>query len=90
MILAWLVAATMRAGRRYRGWRWKRVARYVRRRDGHRCQKCGAEGVMLHVHHRQPVFKGGSHWPSNLVSLCGSCHVNAHGWDFTQAGRADR
>lgn len=87
MIWAWLVAATMRPGRRYWGWRWKLVARYVRRRDGKRCRRCGVKGVMLHVHHRLPVMRGGGYWPSNLVSLCVDCHEVAHGRDFDEDGR---
>lgn len=86
MITAYLLSLTMQPGRRYDGWRWQRIARYVRRRDGHRCAKCGRRG-MLHVHHKRPVSRGGWHWPWNLVTLCASCHERAHGWDIDGDGR---
>ena len=87
MITAYLLSLTMQPGRRYAGWRWQRIARYVRRRDGHRCAKCGRRGVVLHVHHKTPVSRGGRHWPWNLITLCAACHERAHGWDIDGDGR---
>ncbi len=34
---------------------WDFRAQEVRRRDGSKCQNCGAHGVELHVHHKRPV-----------------------------------
>lgn len=43
-------------------------------RDGHCCGSCGAKGVRLHVHHRDP----GDHSPARLISLCAACHARVH------------
>jgi len=52
---------------------------YVLHRDGHRCQypKCNHKDQILNVHHitsRQV----GSNSPSNLITLCSSCHKKLH------------
>lgn len=47
------------------------------------CEKCGESGH-LHVHHRQPVAKGGSHSRENLEILCVDCHGAIHGRDFAE------
>ena len=86
MIVAWLVSLTMEPGCRYDGWRWRVLVRYVRKRDGCRCRKCGKRG-MLHVHHKRPVSEGGWHWPRNLITLCVGCHEKVHGWDMDGDGR---
>lgn len=49
----------------------------VKERDGGRCQACGST-VGLRVHHRQQVAEGGSHDPSNLVTLCVIWHAAVH------------
>lgn len=89
MITAYLLSLTMRAGRRYQDWRWRQIARYVRRRAGHRCQWCGRKTV-LHVHHLRPVALGGSHSPANLVAICPGCHEHAHGRDLNHDGVTGR
>jgi hypothetical protein len=43
-------------------------------RDDHTCQRCGATGVSLEVHHIVPFAMWGSHDPENLTSLCFDCH----------------
>jgi 5-methylcytosine-specific restriction endonuclease McrA len=55
------------------------VRRRVLARDGHRCATpgCGSTGS-LEIHHRVPVSSGGSNDPSNLVTLCRSCHQSLH------------
>ena len=41
------------------------------------CEDCGSiEG--LHVHHIQPLSKGGGNEMDNLKLLCTSCHYQAH------------
>lgn len=50
----------------------------VLRRDGFRCQICGAsakEGATLHVDHIIPVSKGGKTEMSNLRTLCDRCNL---------------
>ena len=39
-----------------------------------RCQRCNAPAT--DVHHILPVRQGGTHDPSNLISLCASCHMS--------------
>lgn len=90
MILAYLLAATHPKGR-LTGWRWKIIARYVRRRDRNRCQLCGWKNKArlksqdprrMDVHHRTWVSQGGTNWPWNLVTYCKPCHEHIHGRQF--------
>lgn len=51
------------------------------------CELCFARGVIVpveEVHHKHPLRDGGTHDPSNLISLCKSCHSRIH------AKRGDR
>lgn len=50
----------------------------ILKRDGFRCQLCGAtakEGAKLHVDHIIPVSKGGKTVASNLRTLCDRCNM---------------
>ena len=50
----------------------------IMKRDGFRCQLCGAtqgDGVILHVDHRVPLAKGGSYKDENLWTLCEPCNL---------------
>jgi len=58
---------------------WDEISGSVRKRDGYKCCICRGEGVLLHVHHVRPRSEGGSDDPSNLVSVCVTCHAKAHG-----------
>jgi len=49
----------------------------VLRRDGWRCQFCGAM-TNVEVHHQEFRSHGGSDSELNLVTLCYSCHSQAH------------
>jgi 5-methylcytosine-specific restriction endonuclease McrA len=49
----------------------------VLRRDGWRCQRCGAMRD-LHVHHMQPRSSLGDDSEVNLITLCNSCHRQTH------------
>lgn len=49
----------------------------IKARDGYRCVRCGAPD-RLTVHHLVPLAAGGTHAPSNLVTLCWRCHQEAH------------
>lgn len=53
--------------------RKKRVAG----RDGECCSSCRSAGV-LHLHHTQPLSKGGTNQLENLTLLCERCHSKAH------------
>lgn len=58
------------------------VRQYVLWRDGYTCQCCGAHAtkkkeVRLHVHHLESRKTGGDA-PSNLITLCESCHEKLH------------
>ena len=52
-----------------------RVRRRVLARDHHQCQAPGCGRTQfLEVHHVEPRRSGGSNQPSNLITLCSSCH----------------
>lgn len=58
------------------------VRQYVLKRDHYTCQCCGAHNtakkvVKLHVHHLESRKTGGNA-PSNLITLCTTCHKNLH------------
>lgn len=58
----------------------------VLERDGFRCQGCGDEvtlrryedGPTGHVHHQTPLSRSGTDDPSNLITLCPTCHTKQH------------
>jgi len=49
----------------------------VLRRDGWRCQSCGALSN-LEVHHRELRSRSGDDSEENLITLCAACHSNVH------------
>jgi len=53
---------------------------FVLARDKHTCQKCGKNkmGTKLHVHHIIFKTNRGTDAPSNLTTLCESCHNKIH------------
>ena len=55
---------------------------YILHRDGYRCVCCGAKstdkkGVKFHIHHLESRKTGGNS-PSNLITLCETCHKLYH------------
>ena len=50
----------------------------VLKRDGWRCQDCGAMKD-LQVHHIRPRSQLGGDVTQNLITLCASCHGKRHG-----------
>jgi HNH endonuclease len=54
------------------------LRRQVLRRDGWRCQSCGAMSN-LEVHHKQLRSHSGVDSEENLISLCDRCHKVVHG-----------
>ncbi|WP_254863637.1 HNH endonuclease [Halovivax gelatinilyticus] len=57
---------------------WIEVRERVWQRDGHTCQRCGADDRTLQAHHVVPRRAGGPDHPSNLVTLCRPCHGVMH------------
>lgn len=59
------------------------VREYVLARDGHRCVHCKGKSKdpILNVHHLESRKTGGNS-PSNLVTLCETCHKAYHRWEF--------
>ena len=67
------------------------VRQYVLKRDNYTCQYCGAHTtakkvVKLHVHHLESRKVGGNA-PSNLITLCVTCHNNLHKGKITLDGK---
>ncbi len=64
-------------------WNYRKLV--VHERDHHTCSECGwPEGVKrmvreLHLHHIEPLSRGGSNALSNLVTLCDICHRRQEG-----------
>jgi hypothetical protein len=50
----------------------------IKKRDGNMCLKCGRRDN-LHVHHIVELYQGGTDGPTNLSTLCSSCHQEWHG-----------
>ena len=59
------------------------VREYVLARDGHRCIHCKGKSRdhILNVHHLESRKTGGNS-PSNLVTLCETCHKDYHRGEF--------
>lgn len=59
------------------------VREYVLARDGHRCVHCNGKSKdpILNVHHLESRKVGGNS-PSNLVTLCETCHKAYHRGEF--------
>lgn len=55
----------------------KKVRFEIFKRDGFKCQYCGAHppGVLLHVDHIRPVADGGGNEDDNLVTSCEPCNL---------------
>ena len=56
---------------------YKELRQQVLRRDGWRCQSCGALSN-LEVHHRQFRSHSGDDSELNLITLCTACHTLTH------------
>jgi ATP-dependent DNA helicase RecQ len=56
---------------------YNRLRQQILRRDGWRCQSCGAM-ANLEVHHKQFRSQSGGDSEENLITLCGSCHATIH------------
>ncbi|MGA8490044.1 MAG: HNH endonuclease [Terriglobales bacterium] len=54
--------------------RHEQLRNQVLRRDGWRCQACGAMSN-LEVHHQEFRSHGGDDSEQNLITLCSACHA---------------
>lgn len=63
-----------------------RLKHQIKKRDGYKCQLCGLNkpNDVLHIHHID--YDKENHEPSNLITLCNSCHsktnTNRESWWF--------
>jgi len=57
---------------------YERLRQQILRRDGWRCQLCGAMSN-LEVHHKEFRSQGGPDSEENLITLCNGCHADLHG-----------
>jgi len=57
---------------------YESLRQQVLRRDGWRCQACGAMSS-LEVHHKEFRSHLGPDSEENLITLCTACHNGAHG-----------
>ena len=58
---------------------YETLRQQVLRRDGWRCQSCGAM-ASLEVHHKEFRSQGGDDSEENLITLCRQCHADIHRW----------
>jgi len=61
---------------------WRKVAALCKRRDKHRCTKCGCKGSKenpLHASHIVSKRHGGKDALHNLKTLCAKCHSQEPG-----------
>ena len=56
---------------------YENLRQQVLRRDGWRCQSCGALSN-LEVHHREFRSQSGDDAEHNLITLCTACHSSMH------------
>ncbi len=56
---------------------YEQLRKQVLRRDGWRCQSCGARSN-LEVHHKEFRSQGGDDSEENLITLCAGCHSLVH------------
>ena len=56
---------------------YENLRQQVLRRDGWRCQSCGAMSH-LEVHHRELRSQSGDDAEQNLITLCTRCHAIVH------------
>lgn len=59
---------------------WRPLRQWVYKRDGGKCCYCGSfvELHKCHCHHVLELSQGGTNHPSNLKTLCVSCHHKRH------------
>ena len=68
---------TKRPSRRLNWELYDQLRNQVLRRDGWRCQSCGAM-FTLEIHHTKFRSHSGDDSEQNLITLCASCHAGVH------------
>lgn len=68
------------------------VKAYILHRDNYTCQskQKTKHGHKLHVHHIKYRSQGGTDTPTNLITLCETCHDNLHKGIFSISGRISK
>lgn len=63
----------------------KKIRFEVFKRDGFKCQYCGASApdIILHVDHIKPVSKGGKNTITNLITACSGCNLGKSDIELT-------
>ena len=56
---------------------YKALCQMVLKRDGWKCQHCGAS-ANLQIHHICRRSALGADAEANLITVCGRCHLNIH------------
>lgn len=59
------------------GYHWQKLREKILKRDRHLCQTCAKLGIVTkatQVDHIREKAEGGTDDPSNLQSICESCH----------------
>jgi 5-methylcytosine-specific restriction endonuclease McrA len=56
---------------------YESLRQQILRRDGWRCQSCGAMSN-LEVHHKEFRSRSGADSEENLITLCAPCHAAVH------------
>ena len=56
---------------------YEQLRHQVLRRDGWRCQGCGAMSS-LEIHHKEFRSQSGDDSEENLITLCAACHAGIH------------
>jgi len=56
---------------------YESLRQQILRRDGGRCQSCGAMSN-LEVHHKEFRSHSGANSEKNLITLCTACHARVH------------
>jgi len=57
---------------------WEELREEILKRDRYTCQGCGKRSKNrkeLQIHHIVSTYAGGEDIPSNLITLCTSCHL---------------
>ncbi|PMH40592.1 HNH endonuclease [Vibrio sp. 10N.286.49.B3] len=68
------------------------VKAFVLHRDGYKCKsgRKGKHSNKLHVHHIQFRTDGGTDTPTNLITLCETCHADLHAGKFELKAKKSR
>lgn len=80
---AWKGGTTPERQRIYKTETWAELVKYIYKRDGYKCQRCGTEkigSVKFHAHHIHPwaLYPDLRLEQSNLITLCDTCHRWVH------------